>query len=229
MTQDLLLLPGLGCDALVWRDVLARLEGVAATVADLSQDDTIAAMARRTLAAAPPRFSLAGHSMGGYVCLEIMRQAPERVERLALLDSAAAPDTPERSVGRRAAIAAAQGGKFALVAEAALPGLVTANNVKGPIGRELREMMIRVGQQTFERQQHAIISRPDSRPDLAGFDLPVLVGVGEFDTLIPPAMSEEMAAAIAGAVLAVFADAAHSAPMENPGAVAAAMQRWLAR
>lgn len=229
MAQNLLLLPGLGSDAMVWREVTAALDGVDALVADLTRDDSVAAMARRTLDAAPERFALAGHSMGGYVCLEIMRQAPERVERLALLSTAAAPDTPERSAGRRAAIAAAQGGKFSLVAEAALPGLVLPENVKGPIGRAVRDMMIRVGLEAFERQQHAIIARPDSRPGLAAFDLPVLVGVGESDTLIPPVMSEEMARAIPGAVLAIFPNAAHSAPTENPGAVAAAMQAWLAR
>jgi len=229
MAQNLLLLPGLGCDARGWREVIAALNGIKAIVADLTQDDSMAAMARHTLDAAPDRFALAGHSMGGYVALEIMRQAPERVERLALLDTAAAPDTPERSAGRRAAIAAAQGGKFSLVADAAVPGLVMPENVKGPIGREVRDMLIRVGLDAFERQQLAIIGRPDSRPGLAALDLPVLVGVGEFDTLIPPAMSEEMAQAIPGAELAIFSNAAHSPTMENPGAVAAAMQSWLAR
>lgn len=229
MPQNLLLLPGLGCDAGLWREVMAALGGDGMMVADLTQDDSMQAMARRTLDAAPPRFALAGFSMGGYVALEIMRQAPERVERLALIDTAAAPDTPERSIGRRATIAAAQAGDFALVAEAALPGLVTPDNLAGPIAAATRNMLIRVGPEAFVRQQLAIIGRPDSRPDLAGYDLPVLVGVGELDTLTPPASAREMAEAIPHAVLAVFANAAHSAPVENPAAVAEAMRTWLAR
>ncbi|KAA2214444.1 alpha/beta fold hydrolase [Teichococcus oryzae] len=226
----LLLLPGLLCDARLWRDPLALLgDAVAATVADLAQDDTLNAMARRALAAAPPRFALAGLSMGGYVALEIMRQAPERVTHLALFDTSARPDSPEAARRRRGLMALSRSGQFKGVTPRLLPSLLHPDAVEGPLGHEVRDMADRIGKEAFLRQQLAILHRPDSRPMLPGIRVPTLVAVGEADILTPPELSEEMAAAIPGARLALIPQSGHLPTMERPEASTALLRDWLAR
>ncbi len=132
MANAVMLLPGLLCDWALWEGVQAGL-AADCQVADLSLDDSIAAMAARTLAAAPPRFAVVGLSMGGYVALEIMRQAPERVTHLALLDSAAGADSEARKEQRRGGMVATQQGKFGLVVQAMVPGLLAPDHVDGPL------------------------------------------------------------------------------------------------
>ncbi|HWX48774.1 MAG TPA: alpha/beta fold hydrolase [Roseomonas sp.] len=226
--HDLLLLPGLLCDARLWRDPLAMLEDrVQAQVADLTQDDSVVAMARRALAGAPPRFALAGLSMGGYVALEIMRQAPERVTRLALFDTSARPDTPEAARRRRALMTLTRSGQFRGVTPRLLPSLLHPEAVDGPLGDEVRAMAERVGRDAFLRQQHAILHRPDSRPMLPGIGQPTLVAVGEQDVLTPPELAEEIADAIPGARLARIPRSGHLPTMEQPQMAAALMRDWL--
>lgn len=230
MASALMLLPGLNCDARLWRDVIAGLSDVAdAMVADLSAENTIAGMARAALANAPARFCLAGLSMGGYVALEIMRQAPERVERLALLDTSARPDDAARRETRRTGMAAAAQGKFGLVTRAMQAGLLAPQHLDLPVAVEVIAMSERTGADVYLRHQQAIMDRIDSRPSLGSIAVPVLVGVGELDTLTPPALAEEMAAAIPDADLVIFAGAGHMSTMEAPEAVVAAMRGWLAR
>ncbi len=229
MTTPLLLLPGLLCDARLWRDPLAMLgDAVDATVADLTLDDTIGAMAERALAAAPSRFALAGLSMGGYVALEVMRQAPGRVTRLALFDTSARPDTPEASRRRRGLLSLARTGQFRGVTPRLLPQLVHPSRLGTPLAEEVMAMADRVGRDAFLRQQAAILARVDSRPDLPGIGVPTLVAVGEADILTPPDLAEEMAAAIPGAVLRPVAGAGHLTTMEEPEASAALLREWLA-
>ena len=228
MTSDLVLLPGLICDARLWRDVIAGLDQ-RSMVADLTQDDSIAAMAARTLAAAPARFALAGLSMGGYVALEIMRQAPERGTHLALLDTSARPDDEARKETRRKGIEMVEQGKFIGVSRGLLGSLVAPQHMGTDVAREVQAMSERVGQAAYVRQQVAIMGRVDSRPGLGEIRVPVLVGVGESDKLTPPELAEEMAAGIKGAELVRFPDSAHLPTMENPGAVVDAMRAWLGR
>ena len=228
MASALLLLPGLICDERLWRDVIAGLDRPA-TVADLTQNDTIAAMARRALATAPPRFALAGLSMGGYVAFEIIRQAPERVTHLALLDTSARADDDARRETRRKGIALAQEGKFIGVSRRLLGSLIAPQHMGTAIAEDVQAMSERVGQAAYVRQQVAIMNRVDSRPLLGEITVPTLVGVGEVDKMTPPELAEEMAAGIAGAELVRFADSAHLPTMENPAAVLAAMTRWLGR
>lgn len=228
MASDLLLLPGLICDERLWRDVIAGLDA-RATVADLTQDDSMAGMAARALAMAPPRFAMAGLSMGGYVAFEIMRQAPERVTHVALFDTSARADDAERKATRRKGIDMVGRGKFIGVSRGLLGQLVAPQHLGTLLAREVQAMSERVGQAAYVRQQVAIMNRVDSRPDLAGIKVPVLVGVGELDKMTPPALAAEIAAGIAGAELVRFADSAHLPTMENPGAVVEAMGRWLAR
>ncbi|ODT69245.1 MAG: alpha/beta hydrolase [Pelagibacterium sp. SCN 63-23] len=230
MYQPLVLLPGLICDARLWRDVIDGLaDESAAMVADLRLDDSIAAMAARTLVAAPPRFALAGLSMGGYVALEIMRQAPERVTHLALLDTSARADTDERRETRRKGIDMVARGRFIGVSRGLLGNLVAPHHLGTPLAEEVQAMSERVGQNVYVRQQKAIMTRIDSLPYLQTISVPTLVGVGALDQMTPLDLAAEMAAGISGAELVSFPDAAHLPPMENPAPVIEAMRRWLAR
>lgn len=229
MLQPLVLVPGLRCDAYLWHAVIARLDMTAPVVADVSLDDTIAGMASRILAAAPPRFALAGLSMGGYVVLEIIRQAPDRITHLALLDTNARPDSEEKKAARRAEMELVRQGKAALVSRLGLSNLLAPANLGTALAEAVHQMTIRVPDAVYLRQQEAIMSRPDSRPFLGHIAVPTLVGVGAEDKLIPPALSEEMAEAIPNAELVVFPNAGHIPTLEAPDAVASAMKAWLAR
>lgn len=230
MFQPIVFLPGLICDARLWRDIIDGFaDTMAPMVADLRLDETIAAMASRTLAAAPPRFALAGLSMGGYVALEIMRQAPERVTHLALFDTSARPDNEERRETRRKGIEMIAQGKFIGVSRGLLGSLVAPHHLGTPLAEEVQAMSERVGGTVYIRQQKAIMDRVDSRPHLAAIDVPTLVGVGALDRMTPPELAEEMAAHIPGAKLVTFPDAAHLPTMENPAPVVDAMRNWLGR
>ena len=228
MTSHLLLLPGLLCDARLWRDAVSGLPAQP-MVADFTQDDSIAAMASRALASAPPRFALAGLSMGGYVAFEIMRQAPDRVTHLALLDTSARADDDARKETRRKGIEMVGQGRFIGVSRGLLANLVAPHTLGTPLAEEVQAMAERVGPQAYIRQQNAIMNRPDSRPGLGAISVPTLVGVGELDRLTPPDLAAEMANAIADAELVRFPGAAHLPTMEAPRAVGDAMRAWLAR
>ncbi|WP_114391687.1 alpha/beta fold hydrolase [Oleisolibacter albus] len=225
----LLLLPGLLCDGDLWAHQVRHLADVAAVqVADLTGQDSIGAMAQAVLATAPPRFALAGLSMGGYVAFEILRQAPERVTRLCLLDTTARPDTPEQSERRRALVLAARTGRFATVLPHMLPNLVHPERLRdASLMQTITDMAKRVGAEAFCRQQTAIIGRTDSRPGLSAISVPTLCIVGRDDALTPPDRAEEMASAIPGAKLAPVERCGHCAPLEQPEAVTALMRLWL--
>ncbi|GLQ56854.1 alpha/beta fold hydrolase [Devosia nitrariae] len=230
MTTSLVLLPGLICDERLWRDVTAGLgSDIEPVVADLTRDDSISAMANRTLASAPARFALAGLSMGGYVAFEIMRQAPERVTHLALFDTSARSDDEDRKATRRKGIESVRLGRFIGVSKGLLASLVAPQHLRTPVAADVQAMSERVGPEAYMRQQTAILGRIDSRPTLGTITVPTLVGVGESDRMIPPELSREIAEGIAGAQFVTFADSAHLPTMENPQAVVAAMRDWLAR
>ena len=223
-----LFLPGLLCDATLWR---AQIDGladrIAPAVADLTLDDSIAEMARRALVAAPPRFALVALSMGGYVAFEILRQAPGRVTRLALLDTSAAPDTPKRASERRGAIQSLELGRFRGVTDRLLPQLVHARHVDGPVAQTVKAMAERVGGEAFIRQQRAILGRPDSRPDLHRIDMPVLIAVGSDDRLTPPADSREIHAGIPASTLRLISDCGHLPALEKPDETTEMLRDWL--
>lgn len=230
MTEKLplLLLPGLLCDARLWRDQMAALAPLATPiVADLTLDDRIETMAARAIAAVDGPFALAGLSMGGYVAFEIMRQAPQRVTRLCLLDTGARADTAEQKRRRRGLISLSRTGQFRGVTPRLLPQLIHPARRDTPLATEVMEMAERVGKDAFLRQQEAIMHRIDSRPHLSAIAVPTLVGVGTDDVLTSPELAAEMAALIPGARLRHFADAAHLPTMETPEAVNAAMAAWL--
>jgi pimeloyl-ACP methyl ester carboxylesterase len=224
----LVFLPGLLCDERLWQAQADALADIAAPLtADLTLDDSIAGMARRVLERAPARFALAGLSMGGYVAFEILRQAPQRVTRLALLDTTAAPDTPARRAQRIASMKAARVGRFAGGTPRLLSQLVHQTKVRGSVGTEVRAMAQRVGRDAFLRQQSAILGRHDSVPDLARIAVPTLVGVGDSDVLTPLADAQQMQRAICGATLHVFADCGHLPALETPEETSRVLRAWL--
>ena len=225
----MLVLSGLLSDGALWRAQVEGLADVAAPVVpDLAHDDSIAGMALRALAAAPPRFALAGLSMGGYVALEIMRRAPERVSRLALLGTSARTDTPEQAGRRRGAIRLAEGGEFDRVADRMLPNLLHPDRLwdEGLVSA-IRAMAERLGKDGFLRKQRAIMGRIDSRPHLPRIACPTLVLCGREDASAPLALSEEMASLVPDARLAVVERCGHMSAMERPAEVTAALRRWL--
>jgi pimeloyl-ACP methyl ester carboxylesterase len=197
-------------------------------VANQTQDDSIGAMAARVLREAPPRFVLFGHSLGGYISLEIMRQAPERVTRLALLNTQARADTPEAVERRKMQIAAVREGKFGQAMDAFFQLLVHPSRLNdAALRRELELASIDAGPDAFIRQQTAIMARIDSRPYLPAIKIPTLVLSGDQDKLISNELSREMAGLIPGATLVIIPDAGHMAPIEQPAAVSAAFDEWL--
>jgi pimeloyl-ACP methyl ester carboxylesterase len=229
-TPTLVLVPGLLCDERLWRHQAEGLADLAGRVLipDVTGEDSVAAMARGILEAAPERFSLAGLSMGGYVSLEIMRRAPERVEALALLDTSARPDTPEQTEARLGLIELARSGRFDEVWRRLLPKIVHPDRVEDPeLRRAVRGMAHAVGPEGFERQERAIIGRPDGRPDLPGISCPTLVLCGRDDALTPPHLHEELADGIPGAGLHRIEDCGHLSTLERPEAVTRAMRAWL--
>ncbi len=223
-------LPGPLTTEALWSPVIERLAGrIEPWVADLTADDSISAMATRVLADAPwERFALAGHSLGGYVAFEIMRRSPERVERLALVDTQARPDTLDAIDRRRALIELAQNGRFQEVAERLIPVVFDSVEVVDPALVALhREMARTVGAEAFLRQQRAIMERVDSRPILPAIGCPTLVLCGVHDLLTPLDRHEEMAAAIPGAKLVAVPSAGHFCPLERPYEVGFALANWL--
>lgn len=225
----LILLTGLLCDTELWRHQLDTLADVAEmSVPDLTLDDRLGAMAQRVLGEAPETFALAGLSMGGYVALEIMRQAPDRVARLALLDTSARPDTHEVTARRRSLIELAEKGQFKGVTPRLMPLMVHGDRLDdGALTGAVLEMAERVGREAFLRQQRAIMGRPDSRRDLGLIHCPTLVLCGRQDALTPLAASEEMAEKIPNASLVVIEDCGHVSTMERPHAVSAVLRYWL--
>lgn len=225
----LILLPGLLCDRALWQHQIDTLDDLAdLSVPDLGGDDTVEAMARRVLDAAPPRFALAALSMGGYVAHAIMRAAPERVLRLALFDTSARADTEEQLARRRGLIALAEKGKFKGVTPRLLPLLIHPDRIEDrPLTEAVMGMAERIGKAAFLRQQRAIMARPDSRPQLSGYRCRTVVAVGRSDAITPIEVNAEMAGLIPSARFVVVEHSGHLASMEQPVAATAILRYWL--
>jgi pimeloyl-ACP methyl ester carboxylesterase len=203
----LLLLPGTLCDARLYAPVLERM-GVGAEVAELRGADTAAAMAQLILANAPTRFSLCGFSLGAIVALEMIAQAPDRIERLAL-------------IGCNPGILDAK----AQTARAALPHTEFATEDDAPL---VHLMSATASAETYRQQTAMTLSRADSQARLSRIDVPTLVLCGAQDRTCPPAMSCSIANAIFGARLVIVPGAGHYLPIERPDLVADELAAWLA-
>lgn len=227
--MNILWLPGLLCDAAVWAPL--QMPG---TVVDYGDARTITQMAERALAQAPAGpLAVAGHSMGGRVAFEILRLAPARVSRVALLDTGAHPlaegeaGEKERAGRLRLLAIARRDGMRAMAADWA-QGMVHPSRLGGPVFDAVLDMFERKTPDLFEAQIHALLNRPDARPQLPHVACPALLLTGEHDGWSPPAQHRAMADAMPVSTLVVVPGAGHMSPMEEPAAVRAALQEWLA-
>ncbi len=224
----LILIPGSLNDARVWEAQIAGLSAHAdIRIADITSQESTASMAAAVLAGAPQRFALAGFSLGGYVALEVLRIAAPRITGLALISSSARPEHPDAVPGREKMIALAQRDFPRMLGGMRPFMLAAANTGNADLNTRLDEMMVAVGPATFVRQSRAVIGRADSRDLLAGISCPTLIACGREDRVTPPALSEEMAAAIPNARLELVDNAAHMLPMETPDSLTHLMRRWL--
>jgi pimeloyl-ACP methyl ester carboxylesterase len=193
----IVLIPGLNADARAFAPAMQALwPSGPVTIANHLRGEGVAGIAAEILAYAPSEFALGGFSFGGYLSFEIVRQAPERVRKLLLIDTTARPDSPEATEVRRRRIAQTTAGKFGLVAEQSFANSVHPDN------------------------------RPDSRPLLATINVPTLIIVGEADAITPVDAAREMHEAIAGSRLEVIPRAGHYALLENPERTNAALRAW---
>jgi len=209
----LVLLPAMGCDGQLWARQVLDLSGMThPELGDLTVDDTLEAMARRVLAHAPPRFAVTGVSLGGYVAMEMIRQQPDRITRLALFGTRASLGARPRTMGEQGMLATEPHADPALSA-----------NIRGPV----QAMVERVGAEVFERQQSALLARPDLAPAIAAIRVPTLVAVGDRDRICLPEDARALAASIPSANFRRLRACGHLPPMERPGETTALLRDWL--
>jgi pimeloyl-ACP methyl ester carboxylesterase len=225
----LLLLPGLMCDAAVWRAQIAAFEGAyEVRVPDFHGFDSFDAMAAAALALADRPFALAGHSMGGRVAMQVAATAPERVLRLALLDTGAHLPAPGEADSRLALVATGEREGVEAVIQAWLPPMLApANRDNRALWDEIAAMQRRAGVATLKRQQQALLNRGDGFAQLDTVKVPTAFITGALDAWSPPAQHREMQARVPGSTLTVIEDCGHMAPMEAPAAVNQAFAAWL--
>ncbi len=213
MRTPLVLLPAMGCDGQLWaRQIMDLAKLAQPEFGDLSQDDTLSGMAARVLADAPPRFAVAGVSLGGYVAMEMVRQAPDRITRIALFGTRASMEVRPRTVVGQGLLATAPHADPRLTAIVAGPAQAMAE---------------RVGQVVFERQQRALLARPDIHEAIAAIHVPTLVAVGDRDRICTPDDARALSERIKGARFHLLRSCGHLSPLERPGEVTTLLQHWL--
>lgn len=229
MIEPLVLLPGVMCDARLFRpqiEVFSRERAV--TVAPISMGERIEEIASGLLDQLPHRFALAGHGLGGSVALELIRRAPDRISRLCLVATDAQADTPQIAAGREELIIGAQTGRLDEVmrklvgSDALAPGLQRI-----PLLNDLLAMAADMGPELFVRQMRALQRRPDQQGLLCRIKIPTSVICGAHDTLVPVRKQTFMAELIPGAVLTSVEHAGHFPTLEAPRTVTEAMRSWL--
>ncbi|HVI86377.1 MAG TPA: alpha/beta fold hydrolase [bacterium] len=225
----IVLIPGLLCSPRLYGEQLPELWRFGPLfIADHTRDDSLEGIAQRILMAAPRRFALVGLSMGGYTAFEIMRSSPDRVARLALLNTSARADTSEQSDRRRAQIALARGGRFGEVVDQLFSVWVHPSRRDDEmLRRTVQRMAEETGPDVFVRQLTAIMTRRDSRPDLAAIRCPTLVLVGDGDSATPPERAAEIASAIPASRLVTIPECGHLSTLERPQQVTRALTEWL--
>lgn len=219
------LLPGLLCDQAIWvAQTKALSEFAEVVIPDFRYVDSITAMARIVVEETPERFLLAGHSMGARVALEVFRMAPERVERLALLDTGIHPRGESEPAKRQALIDIARNDGMAAMCAQWLPPMLHPDHAA--LIPMLTEMVLRSTPDTFANQQKALLDRPDAREVLPMVQCPTLVLCGREDQWSPVRQHEEIAAAIPHSKLVVVEKCGHMSPIEQPEVVTAALLEW---
>ena len=236
MSVPVVLVPGLVCDAAVWSHAAAALAARAPVqIADHGALDSLARMAEKVLREAPPRFALAGHSMGGRVALEVVRLAPGRVAALALLDTGtqalAAGEAGEReAAGRHELLGIARSQGMAAMARRWVQGMVWKPRLTdAPLVAAVVDMMARSSPEVFAAQIRALLARPDASALLPSIGCPTLVLCGQDDSWAPAARHIDMAAGIPGATLVLVPECGHMCTLERPEAVTRALLDWHAR
>jgi pimeloyl-ACP methyl ester carboxylesterase len=229
-----LLLPGLICDQTVWQQQIDALSDVAVcTCADYRSLDSIPAMAEAVLRSAPERFSVAGHSMGGRVALELYRLAPHRVTRIALLNTGYLPreageagEEEARKRGELVALAQSQG--MTAMLRQWLPPMIDARRINDTVlVNAIVEMMSRKSPDIFAAQVRALLARPDASAILEQIQCPALLLTGREDGWSTPEQHRAMAAKIAGSQIVIVPDCGHMSTLERPAEVSAALRAWL--
>ncbi len=230
----LLLLPGLMCDRTVWESQIRDLSDIAdSTVADYGTLNSLPAMATHVLETAPPKFAVAGHSMGGRVAMEVFRQAPERVLAICLMDTRHHPLPPgeageKERAGRMALLEVAKAKGTRVMGEEWVKGMVHPDRLSDqPLINSILDMFARKSAAIFEAQQTALLTRPDAGLLRAQIHCPALVLCGKQDGWSTLEWHERMAREIPNATLAVIDHAGHMATMERPAEVSQAMRVWL--
>jgi pimeloyl-ACP methyl ester carboxylesterase len=227
----IMLLPGLACDAAMWRDQMDALTPFGPVhVSDVhTRFASLPRMAAALLAEQPGELCLCGSSMGGMLALEVLRQAPQRVAALALLGSSARPDTAELLKLRADAIELFEQGRMLEVLRANVGFAFDPQNARKPaLVQTYLDMIVRAGAQQLIAQNRAIMARPDSRPLLPSITCPVLVACGTSDLLTPPECSREMAELIPGSRFELISECGHMLTLEQPARVNALLLDWLA-
>lgn len=232
--SSLVLLPGLMCDQAVWPAQTAGLADLATSqVVDYGGCDSLAGMAEIALATAPTRFALAAHSMGGRVALEVIRQAPERVTALALLDTGYQPrpkgaaGAPEKTQ-RLALLKLAEDQGMRAMGQEWVQGMVHPDRLGDkPLIEDILRMIARRTPAQFAAQIKALLERPDGEPVLKTIRCPTLVLCGREDSWSPLARHQQMAALIPGSRLIAIEQCGHMSTMERPEAVTEALRGWL--
>lgn len=229
MSEPIVFLPGLLCTEALWGHQIGALSGEREMlVGDLTQDDNFPAMAKRLLDQAPSRFALAGLSMGGYLAMEIMRQAPDRVTRLALFSTSGDADDEEKKDRRAVTLKAAAEGKLASVSRLMLSTLVHPTREGVPsVGGVFLKMAEAVGPEAFAMQQKANMNRPENYDVLAKVKCPTLLVCGEDDVLTGPDVMKKMHEAMPHAAAVILDECGHLLPLEKKSAVTALLQYWL--
>lgn len=227
----LLLVPGMLCDARLYAPQIAALSGARTlSVPTIAGADSVEALAGALLAEAPPRFALAGLSMGGIVAMEVVRQAPDRVERLALLDTNPMAETDKVRAAREPQIAEVlAGGLETVLRRDVEPFFLHSDSTRDDVLDLMRAMALGLGPEVFVRQSRALQTRPDQQETLRAYRGPTLVLCGEDDRLCPVKRHTLMHELVSGSTLVVVPGAGHLPTLETPDAVNAALAEWLAR
>ncbi|MEI2387355.1 alpha/beta fold hydrolase [Breoghania sp. JC706] len=226
--EPLVLVPGLLCTEILFAPQISAFSDHPVMVADNRDHDSITSMAAAILEKAPDSFALAGLSMGGYVAMEVMRLAPGRVSRLALLNTVARPDAPEQTENRMRLVRLAEDGKFDRIAPALFTGLVPpARQEDEDLRNAVIEMARETGPEAFIRQEKAIIARIDQRPNLGAISCPTLVVAGTDDPIMPVEVVREIHEGIPASRCEIVPACGHLSTLERPDAVTAALKAWM--
>ena len=225
----LVLLPGMMCDARLFGPQIAALSGrIEVMVPTLTAHDTMAGLAKDVLATAPPKFALAGLSMGGIVAMEMLAQAPERISRLALMDTNPKAEAPEVQDRRLLHMVAVEGGQLdRIMQEEMKPNYLADGPNRAAILDLCKDMARKLGPEAFIRQSLALRDREDRQEVLRQADLPALVLCGRHDRLCPVHRHTLMHDLLKGSELCIIEDAGHLPTLERPAETTAALVRWL--